>query len=341
VAGNRPGAFTASTINYTVTGKMATAFNGTIGTTAENAAGGLGGGVRQVYAGLVFKRYNNWNTGLALAHPGTGGNMDTTLTFYGEDGSVVGTFFDRINNQNSRAYYLPAIPIQIPDGFRGTAIVSGVLTDAAQFPFALAGFGAGGSRLYGGAHHVNYERNQAMSYTMTRQDSIALPTIANQAAFVNPCINQQAFIPGTVVNNPLLVPGVAGVPAPTFRACLAVPAYERSVAQGDIPNGPNTGIRLYHPDVDRTGRPAVANVILVDPAGIIQGESLMQLVVPPFGTATIFAGADTRLQDFFTGTAIVTSDVPLVGIANVVDYSVSTRDGSWAYNLPNQRGFTQ
>jgi hypothetical protein len=313
---------------------MATAFNGVVGTVAE---GPVGPAPRQIYAGLVFKRYNNWNTGLTLTHPGTGTNMDTTLTFYGEDGSVVGTFFDRINNQTGRAYYLPAIPIQIPDGFRGAAIVSGLATGVSNFPFVL-GTGAGASRLYGGAHHVNYERNQAISYNMTRQDAIALPTGANQASFVNPCINAPTLLPGQVVANPLLT-GAAQLPG-TLRSCLAVPALERQVANRDVPNGPTTGVRLYHPDVDRTGRPALVNVFYVDPAGVVLGESLTQITIPPFGTATLFAGADTRLPDFFTGAAIITSDVPLVGIGNVVDYSVTTRDGSWAFNLPNQRGFT-
>jgi hypothetical protein len=341
VNSNRPGAFFASTINYTTTGKMATAFNGSLGSAGETAAGGALANVRQVYGGLVFKRYNDWNSGVVLSHPGTAQNMDTTITFYGEDGTVVGTMFDRINNQTSRAYYLPTLPIQIPDGFRGAVIASGQATDVTPFPFFTPGTNLGvNSRLAGGAHHVNYERNQAMSYNLTIGDHIALPTAANQTSFINPCLNNPnvGLIPGGVVLNPLLP---AGSQNPgTLRACLAVPALERAVAARDTPNGPTTGIRLYHPDVDRTGRPAVVNLTYVDASGVFQNESLTQLVIPPFGTATVFVGADTRLPDFFTGTAIVTSDVPLVGFANVVDYSVNTRDGSWAYNLPNQRGFT-
>jgi len=46
--------------------------------------------------------------------------------------------------------------------------------------------------------------------------------------------------------------------------------------------------------------------------------------------------ASQRLAD----AARILSDQPIIGIANVVDYGVRTRDGSWAYNLPNQRGFT-
>jgi len=81
-------------------------------------------------------------------------------------------------------------------------------------------------------------------------------------------------------------------------------------------------------------------VTYLDPSGFIEGNSITTLVIPALGTATVFLGADSRLPDFFTGTAIILSDQPLIGIGNVVDYGVRTRDGSWAYNLVNQRGFT-
>jgi hypothetical protein len=285
-----------------------------------------------------------------------GSNADVTLTLYGEDGSVLGSFTDQLGGLSARVYYLPTLPIQLPDGFRGTAVVS-FINSGGTIPTIQGGSNA---RVSAGAHHVNYERNQAISFNFYRQEALPLSAAANvggtgtgESQFVNPCYLTAGGNPNVqpiqLPAGSLPLPGglVATNPA-TFGAvpnCLAAPAIERQVAsdpvtRSEVPSGPTTGLRLFNPDVSRTGLSAFAAVTYLDPSGVVQQNSMTTVTIPPLGSATIFLGADARLPDFFTGSAIILSDQPIIGIANVVDYGVRTRDGSWAYNLPNQRGFT-
>ena len=359
---NQPNGFFTAAVSYTVTGKMAMSSNGTSALDTEGLGGANIGGatIRQLYGALVFKRYNDWNTGIVISNQPVvsgGSNADVTLTLYGEDGTVMGSFTDQIGGLSARVYYLPTLPIQLPDGFRGTAVVSFV-NPVATFPTIQSGSNA---RVSAGAHHVNYERNQAISFNFYRQEALPLSASAaaggtgtGEAQFVNPCYLTAGTTAGSV--QPIQLPA-GSLPLPgglvntnplTFGAvpnCLAAPAVERQVAsdpvtRSEVPSGPTTGLRLFNPDVSRTGLSAFASVTYLDPSGVVQGNSITTVTIPALGSATIFLGADARLPDYFTGTAIILSDQPIIGIANVVDYGVRTRDGSWAYNLPNQRGFT-
>jgi hypothetical protein len=344
---NRPNGFFSAAVSYTTTGKMAISNNGASALGTEPLSGNT---IRQLYGALIFKRYNDWNTGFVVTNSPTvsgGANADVTVTLYGEDGTVMGSFTDSIGGESARVYYMPTFPIQLPDGFRGTAVITWVNV-AGTFPTTQSGSNA---RLAAGATNVNYERNQAISYNFYRQDSLPLSlsgaaggTGTGEAQFVNPCFLTVGPAQGTV--QPIQLPSNA-VPAPAGAVpnCLAAPAVERQVAsdpttRAEVPSGPTTGIRLYNPDPSRTGLGAFASVTYLDPSGVIMGNSITTVTIPALGTATVFLGADSRLPDFFTGTAVVLSDQPLIGVGNVVDYGVRTRDGSWAYNLPNQRGFT-
>jgi hypothetical protein len=347
----RPNGFFAAAVSYTITGKMAVSSNGASALLTEPLLGGLSAtSVKQLYGVLIFKRYNDWNTGFVVSNSPTasgGSNADVTITLYGEDGTVMGSFTDSIGGDAARVYYMPTFPIQLPDGFRGTVVVSFVNVGG-TFPTIQSGSSA---RLAAGATNVNYERNQAMSYNFTRQDSLPLSLSAlsggtgqGESQFVNPCFLTSGSIAGSV--QPIQLPsGAVPAPAGAVPNCLVAPAVERQVAsdpvtRAEVPSGPTTGLRLYNPDPSRTGLAAFASLTYLDPSGVIEGNSITTLTIPALGTATIFLGADSRLPDFFTGTAIILSDQPLIGIGNVVDYGVRTRDGSWAYNLPNQRGFT-
>jgi len=370
VAPERPGGFFAHALSYTTTGRMAILNNGappaglesplpcqttnqgflnpgtgspfTPGCSGNNAIGG-----REMYGPLLFKRYNDWNSGIAIANyrcglgvsflacgNASGGSTSYSMAFYGEDATLFGVFLDRASNEQARIYYLPTLPIQIPDGYRGTSIIT-------------AGDVGGSSHFGATAIQVNYERNQAMSYNFMRQDALTAP----QAQNVRPC--NQLPAASFLFPQVQIAPTVQLPPGSSLVSCLVVPDAERrfgapprgSAATFEVGMGPTTGIRLFNPGRDQNGGLTSAPAFVVaqyqDSAGQVFTDSYTTFTIPTFGTGTIFMGADARLPDIYDGTMFIQSTTPLVGIANVVDYRATDHDGSFAFNLPNQSGMTQ
>jgi hypothetical protein len=340
IAPERPGGFFSAAINYTTTGRMAT---------QTNAAPPLGGGegligFRELYGPLLFKRYNDWNTGMVVSNfrarianlqglaGGGGSGSGISISMYGEDGTLFGTFLDRLGNMAARVYYLPTLPIQLPDGFRGTSIVS-------------IGDNTFGTRTAVGAHHVNYERNQAMAFNFVRQDQLTGPA----SPYYRPCTQ---LIGSTTDTNPAFPFGAIGSSAPftgaAFVTCLSVPDAQRrfttaprgTSATFEVGMGPTTGVRIFNPDVAKLGLPAYVFATYTDAAGIYYTDSYTTFTIPAYGTGTIFMGADARLPDIFDGAMYIQATQPIAAIANVVDYRAVDRDGSYAYNIPNQTGQT-
>jgi hypothetical protein len=330
LAPERPGGFFATAISYTTTGKMAVMSN------AQPPLGGEGiAGYRELYAPLLFKRYNDWNTGFVVSNfrsrfttvtggaASGGASSGFTLAMYGEDGTLFGVYLDRLSNSASRVYYMPTIPIQVPDGFRGTAIVT-------------IGDQANASRVSIGAYHVNYERNQATSYTFIREDQLRGPA----SPFVRPC---------TTLVGSTTDPNVVQVfPGAQFNSCWTVADAQRrfgaaprgTAATFEVGLGPTTGIRIFNPDVNKAGFPAYVLAAYTDASGVFYTDSHTPFTIPAFGTATIFMGADARLPDIFDGTVFIQSTQPLAVIGNLVDYRVVGRDASYGFNIGNQTGMT-
>jgi hypothetical protein len=320
----RPGGFFAGSISYTTTGRMAQSLNGTLPIGGDRS-------FREAYGPLMFKRYNDWNSGFVVANfsDTASGSATVSVNVYGEDGTLFGTFLNRVGSEGTQVYYMPSLPIQLPDGFRGTVIVT--VTDA-----------GGAARLFIGGNHVNYERNQNMSFNFIREQQL----LGADSTFRRPCAAAQVaggftFLDPTTINLP---PGAA------FVTCLTATDVERrfSRAPGSAPRGtfegpvgPTTGIRLFNPDRQRNGQSAFVTVAYTDAAGVVFTDSLTTLSIPAFGTGTIFLGADARLPDIYDGSAFIMSTKEIVGMANVVDYRATDYDGSWAYNLPNETGMTQ
>jgi len=343
-----PGGFFASSLSYSTTGRMATLGNGYIALSAESQVGGI----REMYAPLIFKRYNDWNSGIAITGyrprtsfgfnspfslTGGGSGSGASLAVYGEDGTLMGIFLDSISRSNGgRIYYLPTLPIQLPDGFRGSMI-------------AATGDNTAGSRMAGSVQTVNYERNQAMSYNFISQDTVTgIPT-----PNARPCNYQQASTtdPETQpLGPPNVLSPLGTIPNPTtYIACLTVPDAQRrfsgaprgTSATFEVGLGPTTGIRLFNPDPFKNGAPSYVMASYLDSAGIVFVGSFTAFSIPAYHTATIFMGSDTQLPDIYDGSMFIQTSSPIAGIANVVDYRVTDRDASYAYNLPNQTGRSQ
>jgi hypothetical protein len=353
----RPGGFFASALSYSVTARMAVLANGaqTIGNEACPLVVGPNGFVncqvnssgliptvpanpafRELYGPLVFKRYNDWNSGIAVANfrsryatpsgqsGGGGGGFGASIALYGEDATLFGVYLDRLGNIAGKIYYLPTLPIQLPDGFRGTSIIS-------------AGDVTASTRASASAMSVNYERNQAISYNFVRQDQLQ----GAASPFVRPC--NQPIQSTTDSFTPVAPP-----PGQQFTDCMIVADAQRrfggaprgSAATFEVGLGPTTGVRFFNPDVNKLGLPAYLVTTYTDAAGVIWTDSFTTLNIPAYGTATIFMGADARLPDIFDGSMFIQTTQPLATIANVVDYRVTDHDASYAYNVPNKTGQT-
>jgi hypothetical protein len=337
-----PGGFFAGALSYSINGRMATMTNGNAPLSNEDVAGQL----REYYLPLIFKRYNDWNSGITISNfrprtifggfgnSGGGSGAGTSIAIYGEDATLHGVFHDRSGNLGARIYYMPTVPIQVPDGFRGTAIIT-------------IGDNTAGTRSGAMVTQVNYERNQAMSYNSVSQDTL----VARQTPNGRPC--SLAVNNVTDPTNPAIGPptvpnpfGVIQTPFVGYQSCLFVADAERRFGGGprgsgatfEVGLGPTTGVRLFNPDPFKSGQPSYLVASYMDSSGVIFTDSYTTFSIPAYGTATIFMGADSRLPDIYDGSMIIQSTTPLAGIGQVVDYRIVDRDASYAYNLPNQSG---
>jgi hypothetical protein len=307
----RPSSFFATSITYSRTGNMANSLHGY---RATNSAGGTAPGLQfgQLFGALVFNDYNGWNTGISVANfasYGDGGTATVNLTFYDESSRVVGTIGDSVGGESARTFYLPALPFQLPPGFKGMVVVQGV---PAEF--------SDESGLQAYANHVNYARNHNISYMFTTDEYLRAPPAPDS----RPCVGLGRFTGGNVqfLQN--------------IQSCLWVTEAVKQ-APGGIPNGPTTGVRLFNP----TNEIAEVELVYYDSAGFewVDGRTLFN--IPAFTQATIFLGTERRLPEVWSGQIYVKSSKPIVGVANVVNYGVTGRDESRAFNLPNQSGKTQ
>jgi hypothetical protein len=227
-----------------------------------------------------------------------------------------------------------AWPARLPldRNFRGSFIadaadVTGTLNSSTRRPFALV-------------QHTNYARKAFISYNSIREEAIN-PTqfgLQAQANDSRPCT--------MLINSQLNQPPGANNPAAPGSTCLWAPEVWGSVPQ-EVRSGNATGIRFFNP----TGNVETVDVVYFDAAGIEWADSRTTFSIGPFSTATIFTGTDFRLPPNFSGSVYIMATcstvgatncaAPVAAVANTIDYSVTTRDGARAYNLPSQSGFTQ
>jgi len=343
--GENAGGMFGMALSYSTTARMAVLGNGNVAISNENVTNGI----REIYAPLVFKKYNDWNSGISIAgfrpRPGFadfgvgggGSGSGASIGIYGEDGTLMGVYVDGISRSSgARQYYLPALPIALPDGFRGSAIIS-------------VGDNTAGTRFGAQVTSVNYERNQAMNYNSISQDTAVRAATPNARPCTYPPNSttdpQASSLPPNTLNP---VTGLVQFPT-NWVSCLTVPDAQRrfggaprgSGATFEVGLGPTTGIRLLNPDPYKSGQPAYILASYYDSAGIVWDDAARTTFsIPAYHTATIFMGSNTSLPDIYDGSMFIMSTAPIVGIGNVVDYRVTDRDASYSFNLPNQSGRT-
>lgn len=321
LAGVLPGAvaplltqgFVVSTTHWTVTGKMATSGKGMqrFGPSARFGSE-MGENTGALYAPLLFKNMNRWDSAMVLAVGQTSGSVATNLTvsFYNEDGGFVGEVVDRVSSSSPVWYlYLPELEF-LPANFRGTAIVRGTQGSSTDLPGAILT-----PNMFGVVQHVNYDRNAAIGYELVGQSTVAFRTDAQGEL---PCVSLG------------------------FVTCAWVADMKKTGSvdrEGTI--GAQTGIRIMNVDPLLTGAPAGVTVTYIDASGVMWSEGVSQFVVPPFGVHTVFPLYSGRLPDVFRGTARITSaQNAIVVVANVVDYSITDRDAAGAFNAQYHNGRT-
>jgi len=275
------------------------------------------------YAPIVFRDYNNWNTGITLVNLDRNNTNTLTLTYYDRNGiaQVVPPELAVITLQpgESAFIYRPDIAV-VPslDPARVNAVVIN-----GQRPFAAA------------VDEVKYlagpGQGQAMSYIAPSAPDVAGTKQSWSAA------ETQARTAGQVTGRTW------------FTHTLALPLFQvgDATGQGDI-----SGFTLFNP----TGRQQLANVQLlgmngtpVAPSQVGTSENPVLVAVPAGGYAVIYPSPSdfgttfTAAPRNFTGTALVgvtdgagSGTGFLVGVSNVVNYQVQG-DGSDVFVLTPTR----
>ncbi|MCX7623753.1 MAG: Ig-like domain-containing protein [Thermomicrobium sp.] len=275
------------------------------------------------YAPIVFRDFNNWNTGITLVNLDRTNANTLTLTYYDRNGiaQVVPPELSTITLQpgESAFIYRPdvsAVPSLDP------ARVNAVVING-QRPFAaavdevkyLAGPGQGQA--------MSYIAPAAPDFSGTKQSWTAAETQSRTAGQVS---------------------GRAW-----FTHTLALPLFQvgNATGQGDV-----SGFTLFNP----TGRQQLANVQIlsasgaaVAPSQVGTSENPVLVAVPAGGYAVIypyptdFGTTFASVPRDFTGTALVgvtdgagSGSGFLVGISNVVNYQVAG-DGSGVFVLTPTR----
>ncbi|GBD20118.1 hypothetical protein HRbin28_00557 [bacterium HR28] len=275
------------------------------------------------YAPVVFRDYNNWNTGITLVNLDTTNTNTLTLTYYDRNGAaqVVPPELGSITLQpgESAFIYRPdisAVPSLDP------ARVNAVVING-QRPFVAA------------VDEVKYlagpGQGQAMSYIAPAAPDVDGTKQSWSAA------ETQARTAGQVTGRSW------------FTHTLALPLFQvgDTTGQGDV-----SGFTLFNP----TARQQLANVQLlgmngtpVAPSQVGTSENPVLVAVPAGGYAVIYPYPSDFGTTFnaaprnFTGTALVgvtdgagSGTGFLVGVSNVVNYQVQG-DGSGVFVLTPTR----
>lgn len=275
------------------------------------------------YAPIVFRDYNNWNTGITIVNLDTANTNVVTLTYYDRNGNVqvVPPELASLTLQpgESAFIYRPdisAVPSLDPTRVNAV-VISGTrpLVATVDEVKYLAGPGQG----------------QAMSYLAP-----AMPDVTGQKRSWTP-VEVQDRTAGQVSGRAW------------FTHLLALPLFQvgDSNGQGDV-----SGFTLFNP----TSRQQLANVQLLSTAGaavapsaVGTAENPVLVAVPAGGYAVIypystdFGGTFNAAPRNFTGTALVgvtdgagSGTGFLVGVSNVVNYQVQG-DGSGVFVLTPSR----
>ncbi len=275
------------------------------------------------YAPVVFRDYNNWNTGITLVNLDTTNTNTLTLTYYDRNGAVqvVPPELGSITLQPGESAFIYRPDISTTPSLDPARVNAVVISG--QRPFAAA------------VDEVKYlagpGQGQAMSYIAPLAPDVAGSKQAWTAA------ETQARTAGQVTGRSW------------FTHTLALPLFQvgDSTGQGDV-----SGFTLFNP----TARQQLANVQLlaangapVTPSQVGTSENPVLVAVPAGGYAVIYPYSSDFGTTFnaaprnFTGTALIgvtdgtgSGTGFLVAVSNVVNYQVQG-DGSGVFVLTPTR----
>lgn len=249
------------------------------------------------YAPLIFRDYNQWNTGISVANTDPDNWNVVTVTYYNPSRSRVGQDTLTIPPQGMEFIYSPGSEDdeRIAQGFVGSARITGTA------PFHAA------------VDQVKYIGNnssvgQGMSYVLEHD-------IAHyrQSEFAD--VAQEGFGFGDILALPLLQKGDSSGSGDTSGVQL----FNTSLT-----NDVKLEVMLYTGD----GDPSAPTVNEVDPNPIL-------ITLGPSQSFTLYTHGLTDMPDGFQGSAsfeVVSGGGGVVGISNNVNYDV-VGDGSASYNM--------
>lgn len=268
------------------------------------------------YAPLVFRDYNNWNTGINIANLSSNTNQ-VTINYYNYSSNAVAQETVNIPPRAMEYVYRPGQGDQGQAvGQISSAVIQGtdpiaVAVDEVKYTGSSAGTG------------------HAMSYP------------AQEGAFGGFALDTGNFPP---------VADRFNVGRMMFRSDLSLPIVQKGsnlTGMGDYSGinlfnaDPNWGIQAWVLFEDSSGLPVAPTT------GSNERELPIKLPLGPLASATVYTANYSEMPDGFTGSAVVGavySDVlsaqvgqqvgigPLVAVSNNVNYAVSG-DGSAVYNL--------
>lgn len=268
------------------------------------------------YAPLVFRDYNNWNTGLNVANLSSNTN-EVTISYHNYSDNSSSTETISIPPRAMEYVYRPGSGSDagLSVGNISAAVISG--TD----PIAVA--------------------VDEVKYTGTTQDvGQAMSYPAQEGVFAGFAYDTGQF--------PALTDLLGGLGRVVYNADLSLPLMQNgnhSTGMGDF-----SGINLFNADADNG---VTAWVQFLDSSGLPvapttganERELPFKLSMPALGSAIVYTGNYSELPAPFVGSAVVGAVYPtvesanearvtgpLVAVSNNVNYAVNG-DGSAVYNL--------
>jgi hypothetical protein len=278
------------------------------------------------YAPLVFKDYNNWNTGINVANLSSSTNT-VTVTYY--------NYLDNSTSQDTRQipprgmeyFYMPGTGTDINLGQNGVsaAVISGseplvAAVDEVKY--------TGGTAQNSGVGHAMSYPAQYGVYAGLAYDTSQFPAIAD---LIN---NITGFGAGRVF----------------YTSQLNLPLVQKGTKDSTGGHGDTSGINLFNSDPSQ-GVTAwvqfedVAGVPVAPTTGSNEAEQPIQVPIGALSSHTIYTMDYSEMPDNFQGSAVVgvvyasvadalnkLASGPLVGVSNNVNYDVNG-DGSAVFNM--------
>jgi hypothetical protein len=278
------------------------------------------------YAPLVFKDYNNWNTGINVANLSSNTNT-VTVTFYNYLSNSTSSDTRQIPPRGMEYFYIPGTGTDINLGQTGvnSAIISG--SDPLVAAVDEVKYVGNGNANSGAGHAMSYPA-QYGAYAGFAYDTSQFPALADFFT------NTIGLSEGRVF----------------YNAQLNLPLVQKGWKDNNGGHGDTSGINLFNADPSK-GVTAwvqfedIAGLPVAPTTGANEAEEPIQVPIGALSSHTIYTMNYAEMPNNFQGSAVVgvvyptVEDAlskfgvgPLVGVSNNVNYDVAG-DGSSVFNM--------